>query len=266
MSRATVPPPPRSVEWRKARRRAMLHARMTARLDARSGVPADDGAARFAADSGLFYTYHAAYACASRWSLHTFIERNTPEPAPRWSREFPAFPAADMPSVPSGWQDESWHNDACPRFTYQPKEEGALLWLWIDRADPTQRQYGADVARFILSRHNADDAHIVDVYEGDDWQACLARMTTEAIALEYATRVRAELTSAELTHICAENAKHPEYDSTHSFIDANMPMHEAFVAVVGRDPIATMPMSDADIDQWNAAGRVAQLAYFTKGN
>lgn len=34
-----------------------------------------------------------------------------------FTTEFPDYPAEDMPALPDGWVDTSWHNDACPSFT-----------------------------------------------------------------------------------------------------------------------------------------------------
>jgi hypothetical protein len=31
-----------------------------------------------------------------------------------YRQEFPNFDPATMPEIPTGWEDISWHNDACP--------------------------------------------------------------------------------------------------------------------------------------------------------
>jgi hypothetical protein len=33
-----------------------------------------------------------------------------------YQTEFPHFPAADMPAIPEGFADTSWHNIASPSF------------------------------------------------------------------------------------------------------------------------------------------------------
>lgn len=35
---------------------------------------------------------------------------------PRWKSQFPDYYLADMVAIPSGWDDVSHHNDACPRM------------------------------------------------------------------------------------------------------------------------------------------------------
>jgi hypothetical protein len=35
-------------------------------------------------------------------------------------REFPDFPLESLPEIPADWDDQSWHNDACPSFEANP--------------------------------------------------------------------------------------------------------------------------------------------------
>jgi len=50
-----------------------------------------------------------------------------------WAHEFPDFDAADLPDLPDGFVDESWHNDACPSFV-----RGSVT-VFTDHADPARR-------------------------------------------------------------------------------------------------------------------------------
>jgi hypothetical protein len=76
--------------------------------------------------------------------------------------EFPDF--TDMPAIPAGFEDTSWHNDACPRF-----ENAALgLALWCDYADAADREH-ADGKRFLLC--TVDDETLLAT---DDWNEVTA--------------------------------------------------------------------------------------------
>ena len=78
-----------------------------------------------------------------------------------YQTEFSDFPAADMPAIPAGFTDESWHNDACPRF--DNAELG--LTLWIDFLNPAERET-AGGTRFILC--SGDDKPDSETIESDD--------------------------------------------------------------------------------------------------
>jgi hypothetical protein len=95
---------------------------------------------------------------------------NTPTQAPLWQREFPDFPPADMPELSPGWEDKSWHNDACPSF-----HDGDLgLTLWIDYADREKREMPRYSSRFTLLRQdNYEDEHGRVIIETDDWNEIL---------------------------------------------------------------------------------------------
>lgn len=61
-----------------------------------------------------------------------------------YQTEFPDFKPADMPAIPAGFADSSWHNDACPRF----ENEQLGLTLWVDYLDPAERETAG--RRFLL--------------------------------------------------------------------------------------------------------------------
>jgi hypothetical protein len=56
--------------------------------------------------------------------------------------EFPDYPESDMPQLPEGFEDTSWHNDACPSYS------NADCTIWIDYVDPTKREHNATYPRF----------------------------------------------------------------------------------------------------------------------
>lgn len=83
--------------------------------------------------------------------------------------EFPDFPEADMPAIPPGFEDTSWHNDACPCLT----SDAYGLTIWIDYVDPAQREYEGKYPRFCV--HSQD--HGIETsgpsIQTDDWAAVL---------------------------------------------------------------------------------------------
>lgn len=88
--------------------------------------------------------------------------------------EFPDYPVADMPSIPAGFVDVSWHNDACLSFM---NEERRLV-IWCDFADPAMREYGDDHPRFSLNRTDECGAFESDVWAGDDFGEVLVILAT----------------------------------------------------------------------------------------
>lgn len=83
--------------------------------------------------------------------------------------EFPDFDPATMPAIPAGFEDESWHNDACPSFHH----EGLRLTIWVDYADPQHRD-SADSTRFALIRTDEERTWLGELVDSDDWSDILA--------------------------------------------------------------------------------------------
>lgn len=85
--------------------------------------------------------------------------------------EFPDYPLADMPTMPAGFVDTSWHNDTCPSF-----HNAALrLTIWIDYVDVEKREFPENEGRFSIVRTDEDGATIEGVDEPtDDWSVILA--------------------------------------------------------------------------------------------
>lgn len=81
--------------------------------------------------------------------------------------EFPRFHAADMPALPAGFEDTSWHNDACPSI----QSKALRLSIYIDYADPKERELGEDTNRFIVLPLDADGCYTGDqpLVATDDW-------------------------------------------------------------------------------------------------
>ena len=85
-----------------------------------------------------------------------------------YQTEFPDFPATDMPTIPAGWTDTSWHNDACPSFNV-----GNGMVVFIDFADSSLKEF-EDTKRFTVHAdpevHNHNDV----LMDTDDWSELLA--------------------------------------------------------------------------------------------
>jgi hypothetical protein len=85
--------------------------------------------------------------------------------------EFPDFPEADMPALPEGFSDTSWHNDACPSYS------SPSFHIFIDYADVTQREH-PNTSRFTVSK--TDDDEVSPVLDTDNWSDVLEFIVDEA--------------------------------------------------------------------------------------
>lgn len=88
--------------------------------------------------------------------------------------EFPDFPADAMPTIPEGFTDRSWRNDACPCFIHE--ESGLVLWIDWPMAD--LRSW--DGGRFLVERCLERDpeagwqmGEMEQCFESDDWSTVL---------------------------------------------------------------------------------------------
>ena len=84
-----------------------------------------------------------------------------------YKTEFPDF---EPPAIPVNWIDQSWHNDVCPSWSV-----GAFR-VWIDYADPNQREY-PDVPRFRVT----DDEVAEILFSSDAWGDILSFVALPAI-------------------------------------------------------------------------------------
>lgn len=88
--------------------------------------------------------------------------------------EFPDFDPATMPEIPEGFQDVSWHNDACPSFL----NETLGLIIFVDFEDSEKREF-RETERFTLGKwENGNTGN--DVCSSDDWGVILAAAESEA--------------------------------------------------------------------------------------
>jgi hypothetical protein len=88
-----------------------------------------------------------------------------------YQNEFPDYPVADMPLIPAGFEDSSWHNNSAPSF-----ENRALgLSIWIDFLDPTMRDIEGG-ERFLVHDIDSEGAFTNDdaILSTDSWDDVLA--------------------------------------------------------------------------------------------
>lgn len=87
--------------------------------------------------------------------------------------EFPDFGELDV-VIPAGFEDTSWHNDACPSFTKTFMDTDGFvsmyLRIWVDYKDSDKRQTPKGSSRFVLEVLSADYEHIECSEASDDWR------------------------------------------------------------------------------------------------
>ena len=83
-----------------------------------------------------------------------------------WQSEFPDWDGGEL-YIPKGWEDNSWHNDVCPRamFRVESETETIEFSLWQDYIDVNEREYDG-AKRYLFQIHVNGD--LVYHYETDD--------------------------------------------------------------------------------------------------
>lgn len=124
----------------------------------------------------------------------------TNAPFPLLAKEFPDFDQATLPTIPAGFEDISWHNDACPSFEHK----GLGLHLFVDYEDPEEREMASPVRfrvdQLELVRYDTEDGEQEHwqwpedgrdtlIAEGDDWMAIFAAIREVAAKAVSAGRV-----------------------------------------------------------------------------
>lgn len=169
-----------------------------------------------------------------------------------WRSEFPDFPDDAIPEIPPTFEDNSWHNDACPNFWSSALD----ITIWIDHPEASERSNPEDTRFQICSTAAVEGEQGETLWAGDDWQECLAWILARAFSLELAD------TLDESTRLqVRELLKLPEFIGTgncptHDFCDANMIMDAAFERAFGRGArIEDLPdgTEHPDVALWNAA-------------
>lgn len=180
-----------------------------------------------------------------------------------YSVEFPDF--ADMPTdIPAGLVDSSWHNDACPSFTIWQDESDSRLVLWIDHANPSEREVST-APRFCIALMN--DSATVTLAAFDEWPEVKSEVEflrdngqdVVKLARYFAALIRAEYTPEELSEVIATNREKPEFESLHDYRDANAYMYGAYCALFFEQPDCG---SDHDTALMNHAWNIARQSEY----
>lgn len=81
----------------------------------------------------------------------------------------------DIPFIPDGFQDDSWHNNVCPSFTRVLNDR--LITFWIDYKNPKKRERSFGKQFFVTSEPNNDDINNVDlVFETNNWNVAMNKI------------------------------------------------------------------------------------------
>lgn len=142
-----------------------------------------------------------------------------------------------------GWEDQSWHNDACARW-------GRMgLTLWVEAKVPDNRECGGK--RYTIVRTTETDDHEMLDFERTADLIAFLRRDVAVLGATFRSIIRQWLTQEQRLQVDAANdTKTDNSCATHNYCDSNMAMLEAFVAVHGREPVL---QSDADIGLMNEA-------------
>lgn len=167
-----------------------------------------------------------------------------------FTKEFPDFPATDVPNLPAEYDfvDTSWHNDACPSFT----SDKLGLTLFIDFADASQREH-PEAPRYSLQAQEAGVEVGGGSVDTDDLAVVLAALRKRAderigvvptdeqisvIADKFADVLREWLKPHEFAEMKVLNTTPDFADgccASHNYCDANMAMDAAWRAVLGEN-------------------------------
>ena len=90
-----------------------------------------------------------------------------------YKKEFRYFDF-EIPPLPEGFTDDSWHNNICPSFTRVLGDQ--LITFWVDYKNPKRRELGGKQS-FVTTEPNNDDINDVDfVFETDSWQVAMNKI------------------------------------------------------------------------------------------
>lgn len=171
-----------------------------------------------------------------------------------YQTEFPDFDPATMPAIPAGFDDVSWHNDACPSF----QNEASGLIIFIDYADKSLSELPS-VPRFSLSEIDPEEEGDTGIAASDDWSEIQAHILARA----FAANIEADLTASQFAEVKRRNGT-ALYSggacATHDFCDANMNMQAAYIVTFGVDPLDDM---NGSAPIWNRAWAIAKTEYLT---
>jgi hypothetical protein len=86
--------------------------------------------------------------------------------------EFPHFDF-EIPTIPEGFVDSSWHNNVCPSFERKLNDTHSIT-LWVNYLDENRRECGG--FQFVVTVHPTEEMGIdMDYeYETNNWEYALS--------------------------------------------------------------------------------------------
>jgi hypothetical protein len=90
-----------------------------------------------------------------------------------YKREFRYFDF-EIPSLPEGFRDDSWHNNVCPSFIRILDDQ--IITLWVDYKNPKRRELKAKQF-FVTSEPNNDEINeVTHLFETNSWQVAMNKI------------------------------------------------------------------------------------------
>ena len=81
----------------------------------------------------------------------------------------------EIPTIPEGFVDDSWHNNVCPSFIKVLDDQ--LITFWVDYKNPKRRERTFGKQFFITTEPNNDDINDVNlVFETDSWDEVISKI------------------------------------------------------------------------------------------
>lgn len=91
--------------------------------------------------------------------------------------EFPNFDY-DIPQLPEGFVDVSWHNDVCPSFSCDLNETQEMV-VWVNYADENRRECGGLQFAFVIRDIDGEDTFNFEVeLETNSWDEILNKISS----------------------------------------------------------------------------------------
>jgi hypothetical protein len=91
-----------------------------------------------------------------------------------YKKEFRYFDF-EIPQIPEGFTDDSWHNNICPSFIRVLDDK--LITFWVDYKNPKKRERTWGKQFFVTIEPNNDDINDVDlVFETESWDVAINKI------------------------------------------------------------------------------------------
>jgi len=89
-----------------------------------------------------------------------------------YKKEFPRYDD-ELPTL-KGFEDSSWHNDACPSLMKHIDDKGTFIQIFCDYKDQAESDFAdldfAQYRRFSIMLANAETDWSVALFESNSWE------------------------------------------------------------------------------------------------